>query len=100
MTDVTVTTDNPQSQPGTTRAPDGTITDQSPSTTPIEPTSTDGDSFLTKKEAVPPTAAPAPSDPKAEPPKETPQGAPEKYGDFKLPDGYQFDKGSLEQATA
>src|SRR5258708_7845601 len=98
MTDVTVTTDNPQSQPGSTRTPDGTITDQSPNTTPTEPISTDGDSFLTKKESVLPEAPPAET--KTEPPKtETPQAAPEKYGDFKLPDGYQFDKDSLEQAT-
>ncbi len=98
MTDVTVTTDNPQSQPGTTRAPDGTILDQSPASTTHTPEqTTDGDSFLTKKEEPPKPAEPAATKPEAKAPDAT--AAPEKYTDFKLPDGYQFDKASLDQAT-
>src|SRR6266702_913049 len=99
MTDVTVTTDNPQSQPGTTRAPDGTILDQSPASTTHTPEqTTDGDSFLTKKEEPAKSAEPAAAKPEDKKP-DAPQAAPEKYTDFKLPDGYQFDKASLDQAT-
>src|SRR6266568_4532361 len=97
MTDVTVTTDNPQSQPGTTRAPDGTMLNQSPaSMTPTPEQTTDGESFLTKA----PEAPKAPElEPKSEDKKPDAATAPEKYTDFKLPDGYQFDKASLDQAT-
>src|SRR5258707_1947043 len=100
MTDVTVTTNNPQSQPGTTRTPDGTITDQQPgSTTPSPERTPKGDRFRTKPDQkseaeVKPEIKPEDKKP------DSPLGAPEKYADFKLPDGYQFDKTSLETATA
>src|SRR5258707_6229198 len=97
MTDVTVTTDNPTSQPGAMRAPDGTITNQTPgSTTPTPEPKPEGDSFLTKTpepERTPEAPKPEDTNPEAT------TGAPEKYADFKLPDGYQFDKASLDQAT-
>jgi len=59
MTDVTVTHETPQNQPGPSREPDGTIKDQSPplnpegKTTPAQTdgsTDTDGTSFLTAKQ--------------------------------------------------
>src|SRR6266702_3805541 len=97
MTDVTVTTDNPQSQPGATRTPDGTMLDQSPaSTIPTPEQTTDGESFLTKA----PEAPKAPEQKEPEQPKAPDAAAaPEKYTDFKLPGGYQFDQASLDQAT-
>lgn len=105
MTDVTVTNVPPPTNTPEARTPDGTLKDQSPPSTTPSPTPTPegGDSFLTS--APKPAETPAPETPKApEAPKpaETPkvEAAPEKYGDFKLPDGYEFDKTSLEQATA
>lgn len=78
----------PQQQPGPERTPDGTIKDQSPGpeTTPKvdasltpPPSSTPKDSSSTEK--VPPKDG--------EP---VLTGAPEKYVDFKLPDGFTADK--------
>ena len=114
MTDVTVTSDppSPQSQPGPSREPDGTIKDQSPTpspdpkTTPPTDGSTDpgdGTSFLTAKQDQKVDAEPKPdTDPKADDKKDgdAAAGAPEKYGDFKLPDGYKFDEKQLTDATA
>ncbi len=98
MTDVTVTTDDPRSQPGASRTPDGTITDQTlESTTPSPEPKPEGESFLTREKEPPATAEPE-SKPEDKAPV-TPQAAPEKYTDFKLPDGYQFDRASLDQAT-
>jgi hypothetical protein len=97
MTDVTVTTEAPPANSPEARTPDGTIVDRAPpaSTTPTPETSTDGDSFLTKKaDAPPPPKPPAAAESKPE----APAGAPDKYGDFKLPDGYQFDPAQLTQA--
>ena len=97
MSDATVTTDTPMNSPEA-RSPDGTMLDQSPSTTPTPPTpSTDGESFLTEKDSAPP-------EPKegegaiAKP--EAPAGAPEKYADFKAPEGYTFDDQTLTAATS
>ena len=115
MTDVTVTNDppSPQSQPGPSREPDGTTKDQTPAPSPAPKTtppktdgSTDpgeGTSFLTAKQEQKvdgdpkPDADPKPAD--GEKKEDAPQGAPEKYGDFKLPDGYKFDEKQLGEAT-
>ena len=94
MSDVTVTNETPTNSPDA-RTPDGTLKDQSPSTTHTPEQTPEGDSFLTKPETKPevkPEAKPEDKKPDA------PTGAPEKYADFKLPDGYQFDKAMLEQA--
>src|SRR6266436_2405621 len=100
MTDVIVTSDNPQSQPGATRTPDGTMLDQTPaSTTPTPEPRPEGESFLTKKEEPSKTPETPPAEPSKTEDKRPDAGAPEKYGDFKLPDGYQFDQASLDQAT-
>lgn len=115
MTDVTVTSDppSPQSQPGPSREPDGTIKDQSPPQSPEGKTTpdpkadgstdSDGTSFLTAKQEVKAEGEP---DPKAdgekkdgEPEKKSDAGAPEKYADFKLPEGYEFDEAELGKAT-
>lgn len=99
MSDVTVTNDPPPPAPNTmeARTPDGTLKDASGNTTPTptpEPP-TNGDSFLTGKEpAADANAKPddKPADPSA--------GAPEKYADFKLPDGYTLDAESGAKAQA
>lgn len=112
MTDVTVTSDppSPQSQPGPSREVDGTIKDQTTPPTETKPVLTDGstdpkgDSFLTGKqeqkadgEKKEGEAAPAEGEKKDG---DAVAGAPEKYGDFKLPDGYKFDEKQLTDASA
>lgn len=114
MTDVTVTNEPPQGNQPQARETDGTLKDQSsPITTPTLETKTpasteEGKSFLNGK----PTEAP--KEPKADEPKldadgkpivekkEEPklEGAPEKYADFKVPDGFKFDDKALTEATA
>lgn len=81
-------------QPGVDRATDGTILDQSPkpdqsSQTTIPETKTepalkteDGKTLLTEGKKVEPAKEPA---------KEPVKGAPEKYVDYKVPDGYTLD---------
>jgi hypothetical protein len=101
MTDVTVTTDPPLANDPTARTSDGTLKDQSPgNTTPTPEPKPEGDSFLTgKKEPAKTedkTTEPAKTEDKTK--TESVVGAPEKYEDFKLPDGYQFDKASLTDA--
>lgn len=72
-------------------------------TDPTTPSSTEpiGDSFLTGKDQPKPEAKVEPKEGDA--PKEgdtpKPEGAPEKYADFKLPEGYKFDPTELEKAT-
>src|SRR5258707_6983365 len=118
MTDVTVTNDppSPQSQPGPSREPDGTIKDQSPPQNQNQNDSTktakedgstdpgDGTSFLTAKQEQKTEGDPkTDAEPKPDPEKkegDATAGAPEKYGDFKLPDGYKFDEKQLTDATA
>lgn len=107
MTDVTIADPtSPQTQPGGVRDSSGTIQD-SPSTTPAKPASitstqtdgtTEGSTFLTGKKAEPELKAtegevkdPAKVEPKTEPA----AGAPDKYTDFKLPDGHNFDPTAL-----
>jgi len=105
MTDTTVTTDPPQGNQPAAREPDGTLKDQNPPTgitTPTPEKKPEGQSFLTQ---TPPKEEPKPEpkegDPKPEDkPKEPAEGAPEKYADFKVPDGFKFDEKALTEATA
>jgi hypothetical protein len=81
----------PQLQPGPERTPDGTIKDQSPapqttetkSTETPAPSSTKTDSSATEKKDGEPVFT----------------GAPEKYEDFKLPDGFKLDPEAVTAAT-
>src|SRR5258707_1345298 len=102
MTDVTVTNETPSPNSPEARTPDGTLKDVTPaSTTPSPEPKPEGDSFLTKKEEPPKTPeSKAQEEPKPKDKEPDAQQVPEKYADFKLPDGYQFDKASLDQATA
>src|SRR6266850_2111484 len=105
MTDTTVTTDPPQGNQPAARETDGTLKDQNPSpetTTPTPEKKPEGQSFLTQ---IPPKEEPKPEpkegDPKPEDkPKEPAEGAPEKYADFKVPDGFKFDPTALTEAQA
>jgi len=107
MSDVTVTTETPPANDPAARTLDGTIKDVSPaSTTPssepkAEPS---GDSFLTSPKEPPktPDTPKTPDAPKPEGEKKPDAvvGAPEKYADFKLPDGYKFDDKVLGEAQA
>lgn len=94
------------------RTPDGQLKDQSStattqesgtgSTTSSEGSGNEGKSFLNRKPEAKPDAKPddktgdAKTDDKAPPA----TGAPEKYEDFKLPDGYAFDPEALKTVTA
>jgi len=108
MTDVTITTEAPAGNTPEARTSDGTLKDQSPgpttttTPTPESPTQTDpaGTSFLTgakageaegegKGKAKEGEAAPKP---------DVPSGAPEKYTDFTLPEGFKFDAAALTEA--
>jgi hypothetical protein len=97
MTDVTVTNDPPQGNDPAARTPDGTLKDQSGSTTPTPATTPDGDSFLTGKTEpkVEDKVEPKVEDKKADAPV-----VPEKYADFKLPEGFKFDPPQLEAAQS
>lgn len=100
MTDVTVTTDPPPMNDPAARATDGTLKDQSPSLTPSpEPKNPDGTTFLTEGDK--PKDPPKDADPKDAPkdgdkPKDVPV-VPEKYADFKLPDGFKMDEKTLPE---
>jgi hypothetical protein len=100
MSDVTVTTDPPQPNTPEARTSDGTLKDVTPAnTTPTEP-KPEGDSFLTKpvKDPEAPKPEVKPEDKPADKKDDAPVGAPEKYADFKLPDGFKFDEASLKAA--
>jgi hypothetical protein len=108
MTDVTVTNEAPPGNSAEARTADGTLKDQSSANTTHTQTdqnqSTNGDSFLTKK--ADDTAAKTDDTTKTDDKKDDTKkddavaGAPEKYADFKLPDGFAFDKERLEAAHA
>lgn len=108
MTDTTVTNDSPQTQPGPDRTADGTIKDASPgplgNTTPSDgtkpvPSSDGGGSFLTAKpDDKKPDTTPEPTKPDDKKPDDAPQGAPEKYADFKLPEGFKPDTKIMGEA--
>jgi len=110
MTDVTITTEAPAGNTQEARTLDGTLKDQSPKPTttitpkPENPTPTDsaGTTFLTgaktgegegegQGKAKEDEAAPKP---------EPTAGAPEKYTDFTLPEGFKFDATALTEAQA
>ncbi len=101
MTDTTVTTDPPQGNQPAAREMDGTLKDQNPppeTTTPTPEKKPEGQSFLTQTPEAPkeePKEEPKPEDKKPDA-----EGAPEKYADFKVPDGFKFDEKALTEATA
>lgn len=91
----TTQTTPPQQQPGPSRTPDGTIVDQASQTTTDttqqkQSTSTDSSTAQTDSSKTPFNVK-----------KEgdtAPQGAPDKYADFKVPDGYTLDTAVAEEA--
>lgn len=99
MTDTTINPPVEGNQPEA-RDPSGTLKDQGntiPSSNPPQTNEPAGQTFLTQK--------PEPAKTEGEAPKEgdkpTPlEGAPEKYEDFKLPDGYKFDEATGKEVTA
>ena len=102
MTDTTVTTDPPTGNSPEARTGDGTLKDQNPppeTTTPTPEKKPEGQSFLTQT----PEASkeePKEDEPKPEDKKPDAAGVPEKYADFKVPDGFKFDEKALTEATA
>lgn len=102
MTDTTVTTDPPTGNSPEARTGDGTLKDQTPppeTTTPTPPEKKDeGGSFLTQKPPEAPKEEPK-EEPKSEDKKPDAEGAPEKYADFKVPEGFKFDDKALLEAT-
>src|SRR6266852_5763511 len=112
MTDVTVTNEPPpQGNQPEARASDGTLKDQSlPTTTPTPldktPSTEEGKSFLSgktesKEEPKVEPKLDADGKPIVEPKKEEPViGAPEKYADFRVPEGFKFDPEALTEAQA
>jgi len=110
MTDTTVTTEPPQGNQPEARTPDGTLKDQSPTTTPTpSPTETEdgGSSFLTQKPEgkkddvgdTDPTKTGKEGEGADKKDGDTPQGAPEKYEPFTLPDGYKLDEKTSGEIT-
>ncbi len=109
MTDVTITTEVPAGNTQEARTLDGTLKDQSPKPTttitpkPENPTPTDsaGTSFLTGAKTG---EAEAEGEGKGKakegeaPKPEITTGAPDKYTDFTLPDGFKFDDKALTEA--
>lgn len=94
--------DTPLMNDDAARSPTGEILDQLPTPTPATPTPASGDPTPTKSSdptPAPTDATPAPKP--AEPAKPTiaDTGAPEKYADFKVPDGVTLDAKTLEAAT-
>jgi len=102
MTDTTVTTDPPTGNSPEARTVDGTLKDQNPlpeTTTPTSEKKPEGQSFLTQTPEAPkeePKEEPKPEDKKPD----AEGGAPDKYADFKVPEGFKFDEKALSEATA
>src|SRR5260221_655034 len=109
MTDTTVTTQTPaEGNTPEARTTDGTLKDQSPASTTLSqtPEKAEGGSFLTQDQK-PPAEGDKPAskeEPKAEgegeKKPEPAVGAPDKYADFKLPDGYKMDEATGKEVTA
>lgn len=103
MTDVTVTTEAPPGNSTEARLPDGTLKDVSPaSTTPSPETKPEGTTFLTegeKKPEVKPEIKSEEKPPEGENKPDAPV-VPEKYADFKLPDGFKMDEKTLPEVQA
>ena len=98
MTDVTVTTEAPAGNTPEARTTDGTLKDQSPSTTPTPEAKPEGDSFLTGSEKKPEAETkPEEKKPEGDKKPEPAIGAPEKYADFKLPEGFKLDDKTLPE---
>src|SRR5882724_7681074 len=108
MTDMT-TNEPPQGNQPEARTPTGELKDQNPGSLTPSPSPApkpEGGSFLTQdpKPEGDPKPAPQEGDPK--PPVKEPEGekppagAPEKYEDFKLPDGYKMDETASKEVTA
>lgn len=95
MSDVTVTNDPPAANTAEARTPDGTIKDLSANTNPSlkEPTEPKANEPPKDGDKAPPKAGDKAPDKPAEPT----TGAPEKYADFKAPDGFKFDDKFLPQ---
>ncbi len=101
MTDTTVTTDPPTGNSPEARMGDGTLKDLNPppETTTLTPEKKpEGQSFLTQTPEAPKEEPK--EEPKPEVKKSDAEGAPEKYADFKVPDGFKFDEKALIEATA
>ena len=98
MSDTSVTT-TPPVEPGPQRDAQGTLLDQSSTQTVTTPSSTSETASTTE---TPPTTTESPdgstvlTKPKDG---ETKSAAPEKYADFKAPDGYTIDPKTIEAAT-
>src|SRR5882724_1444277 len=109
MTDTTVTNETPSGNSPEARTPDGTLKDQSPTSLTPSPTPApkpDGGSFLTQ-DPKPPEGEPKPEPKEGDKPApkegEEPKpaaGAPDKYEDFKLPDGYKMDETASKEVSA
>src|SRR5882762_10933205 len=106
MTDMT-TNEPPHGNQAEARTPTGELRDQNPgSLTPSASPAPkpEGGSFLTQEPK--PEEKPAPREGDPEPPVKEPEGekppagAPEKYEDFKLPDGYKMDETASKEVTA
>lgn len=105
MSDTTVTNEapTPQGNSPEARTPDGTLKDQSPGTTThSDEKKPDGGSFLTQEEKPETKPETKPEDKKNEPEKkpDAATGAPEKYEDFKLPEGYKLSEEAGKEVTA
>lgn len=95
MTDATVTTEAPQGNSQEARTPDGTLKDVSPASTTLTPeVKPEGTTFLTedKKPEVEVKPEVKPEDKKLEA-----AVVPDKYADFKLPDGFKMDEKTLPE---
>src|SRR5216683_2759021 len=109
MTDVTITTEAPVGNTPEARTLDGTLKDQSPgptttttpTTTPTQTSPTDpaGTTFLTSAKTGEGEGEGKAKTKEGEAPKpEIASGAPEKYTDFTLPEGFKFDAAALTEA--
>lgn len=95
MSDVTVTTEPPMGNSPEARNPDGSLKDPQANTTltPKEPTEPKANEPPKDGDKAPPKAGDKAPDKSTEPT----TGAPEKYADFKAPDGFKFDDKFLPQ---
>lgn len=99
MTDVTVTTEAPQGNSQEARTSDGTLKDISPASTTLTPEAKpEGTTFLTEGEKKPEVEV----KPEVKPEDKKPETAvvPDKYADFKLPDGFKMDEKVLPEIQA
>lgn len=102
MTDVTVNPlATPQAPPA--RSPDGTLLNQQALPTPSTTTDSSPTSQTPDTTKTPPSTEPKPEDKSTllnqKDPENPPTGAPEKYTDFKLPEGLTLEPKAIEDAT-